>query len=219
VAVTPRRRSSAVGSTLYGAESAEGGALERIIRTAYDLFSVHGVQAIGVDRISEEARVAKMTLYRYFRSKDDLVIAVLKRREERWTTTWLEREVERRGGPARARLLAVFDVLEIWFESNDYEGCLFVNTLLEVRDPATSIGTACVAHLANVRAFIRDLAVEAGVHQPNSFAQQWQTLMWGSFIAAAYGDRDAAHKAREVASLLLERSHPANGSAKDKRAP
>ena len=130
-----------------------------------------------------------------------------------------QREVERRGGPARARLLAVFDVLEIWFESNDYEGCLFVNTLLEVRDPATSIGAACVAHLANVRAFIRDLAVEAGVHQPNSFAQQWQMLMWGSFIAAAYGDRDAAQKAREVALLLLERSHPANGSAKDKRAP
>ncbi len=143
--MTPRRRSSAVGSTLYGAESAEGGALERIIRTAYDLFSVHGMQAIGVDRISEEARVAKMTLYRYFRSKDDLVIAVLKRREERWTATWLEREVERRGGPARARLLAVFDVLEIWFESNDYEGCLFVERL-EVRDPATSIGAACVAH-------------------------------------------------------------------------
>jgi AcrR family transcriptional regulator len=182
-----------------------GNPRERILRTAYDLFRRHGIQAIGVDRIVAEAGVAKMTLYRHFRSKDELVLAVLDLREELWTQSWLQQEVERRGGTAEARLLAAFDAFDEWFRRDDYDGCLFVNSLLEARDATSRIGSASVLKLEGVREFLRRLAEEAGVRDPEGFARQWQLLMIGAIVAAAAGDVDAARRAREMAELLLER--------------
>src|SRR6266536_5055169 len=83
-------------------------ARERIDQTAYELFSRHGIHAVGVDTISARSGVAKMTLYRHYPSKDDLALAFLRRREELWTRCWLQREVERRARTPGERLLAVF---------------------------------------------------------------------------------------------------------------
>src|SRR4030088_1959296 len=77
---------------------ARGSARDRILETAYRLFSRHGIQAVGIDTIVAESHVAKMTLYRYFPSKEDLVLAFLDLRQQRWTHEWLEAGVERRGG-------------------------------------------------------------------------------------------------------------------------
>ena len=71
-------------------------ARERIDRTAYELFSRHGIRAVGVDTISARSGVAKMTLYKHYPSKKDLALAFLRRREELWTRSWLQQEVERR---------------------------------------------------------------------------------------------------------------------------
>jgi AcrR family transcriptional regulator len=177
---------------------------ERIIATAYRLFCHRGVQATGVDRIVAEAGVAKMTLYRHFRSKDELVIAVLERREELWSRDWLEREVERRADTPSERLLAIFDAFDDWFRQSDYESCLFISTLLEYHDATSPVGAASAMHLANVRAFVRRLADEAGARDPDGFAREWQTLMSGSIVLATQGDLESARHARKVAALLLE---------------
>src|SRR3954469_18658607 len=108
------------------------GARERILETAYELFSRHGIQAVGVDRIVAEAGVAKMSLYRNFGSKDELVLAFLRAREERWTRGWLQAEAQSRGETPAERLLAIFDVFGEWFARTDFEGCSFVNVLLEI---------------------------------------------------------------------------------------
>src|SRR5437879_13463680 len=71
-------------------------ARERIDRTAYELFSRHGIRAVGVDTISARSSVAKMTLYRHYPSKEELALAFLRRREELWTRSWLQQEVEGR---------------------------------------------------------------------------------------------------------------------------
>ncbi len=178
---------------------------ERVLHTAYDLFSRHGIQATGIDRIIAEAGVAKMTLYRTFPSKDDLVLAALERREEVWTWDWLEREVERRAATPSERLLAIFDAFDDWFGRDDYESCFFTNTLLEKHDRTGRIGAESVSRLANIRSLVRGLAVDAGIRDPDRFARQWQLLMWGSIIAADTGDVDAAGQARDVATLLLQR--------------
>jgi AcrR family transcriptional regulator len=107
------------------------GARDRILDTAYDLFSRHGVRAVGVDRIVAESGVAKMSLYRHFPSKDDLVLTFLQEREQRWTNGWLRAEAERRGDSAAGRMLAIFDVFGEWFVVEDFEGCSFINVLLE----------------------------------------------------------------------------------------
>src|SRR6201993_3328360 len=80
---------------------------ERISRAAYELFSREGVRAVGVDAVVARAGTAKMTLYRNFTSKDDLILDFLRRREQLWTHEWLEAESQRRGTSPRERLLAI----------------------------------------------------------------------------------------------------------------
>jgi AcrR family transcriptional regulator len=180
-----------------------GNARERILDTAYELFSRHGIRAVGVDTVVAESGVAKMTLYRHFPSKDDLVLAFLERREELWTRGWVEAETARRATTPAERLLAIFDIFDEWFYQDDFEGCSFINVLLEFDDRTHVIHTAAVKHLATIRAFLRGLAEEVGVRDPETFSRQWHMLMKGSIVAAGEGDADAARRAKEVAKLLL----------------
>jgi AcrR family transcriptional regulator len=184
--------------------STKPAARERILDTAYELFTRRGIRDVGVDELIERAKVAKATLYRYFPSKNDLVDAFLKRREEVWTLGWVEAGARRRGGTAEEQLLAIFDLFDEWFHRDDFEGCSFVNVMLELgpRDPA---GRASVQHLETIRAFLRELAEEAGVVEPEAFALSWHILMKGSIVLAGAGDLDAAQRAREMGVALIER--------------
>jgi AcrR family transcriptional regulator len=178
---------------------------ERVLATAYELFSRHGTRAVGVDRIIAESGVAKMTLYRNFASKDELILAFLERREQQWTRAWLQSEVEQRASTPAGRLLAIFDTFGEWFALEGFEGCSFINVMLEIVEPDHPVRDAAVRHLAEIRAFLSGLAAEAGVEDPDAFARQWHILMKGSIVAAAEGDVQAAARARELGSLLLER--------------
>jgi AcrR family transcriptional regulator len=176
---------------------------ERVLETAYELFSRHGTRAVGVDRIIAESGVAKMTLYRNFASKDDLILAFLERREERWTREWLQATVERRAETPAQRLLAIFDPFAEWFARDDFEGCSFINVMLEIDDPGSPVRRESVRQLSEIRGFIGGLAKDAGIDDVDGFARQWHILMKGCIVAAAEGDRLAAARARELGTLLL----------------
>jgi AcrR family transcriptional regulator len=178
-------------------------ARERILDAAYELFSRNGIRAVGIDAIIQRSGVARMSLYRHFGSKDALVLAFLERREERWTKDWLQREVQGRASDPADRLLAIFDVFDAWFQRDDFEGCSFINVLLEIADPESELHRASADYLARIRAFVRQLAAEAGAADPEGLAHKWHILMKGSIVAAGEGDRDAARRAREVAALVL----------------
>lgn len=177
---------------------------ERVMRAAYDLFSRQGTRTVGVDAVIGEAGVAKMTLYRNFASKDDLILAFLERREALWTHGWVRAESQRRGATPAQRLLAIFEIFGEWFAQPDFEGCSFITTLLEVTARDSPVRNASVMHLANIRGYLCELAAEAGVEDPDSFARQWHILMKGSIVAAAEGDVHAASRARELGMLLLD---------------
>jgi AcrR family transcriptional regulator len=179
-------------------------ARERILDTAYELFSRHGTRAVGVDRIIAECGIAKMTLYRNFASKDDLILAFLDRRDELWTRAWLQAEAERRGATPAERLLAIFDTFEGWFAREDFEGCSFINVMLEVVEPESPVRQATITHLEAIRGFVRGLAEQAGIEDADAFARQWHILMKGSIVSAAEGDLKAASRAKELGVLLLE---------------
>ncbi len=181
------------------------GARERIDRTAYQLFSRHGIRAVGIDTIVAHAGVAKMTLYRHYPSKDDLALAFLRRREELWTRSWLQREAKRRGRTPGEQLLAIFDVFDKWFRRSDFEGCAFAKVLLEHDAPGHPVRDAALAHLETIRAFVKELAEQASVRDADGFARRWQMLMIGSIVIAYAGDRDAALRAKEIGLLLLAR--------------
>jgi AcrR family transcriptional regulator len=176
---------------------------ERVLETAYRLFSQHGTRAVGVDRIIAESGVAKMTLYRNFASKDDLILAFLELREQRWTRGWLQDTVQERAATPAQRLLAIFDVFGEWFARDDFEGCSFINVMLELDDPGSPVRRESVRQLSEIRGFIGALAQEAGVRDADAFARQWHILMKGCIVAAAEGDRQAGTRARELGTLLL----------------
>ena len=170
----------------------------RIERAAYELFSRHGVRAVGVDTVTARAGVAKMTLYKHYSSKHKLALAFLRRREELWSRAWLQATVERSNGTAGDRLLAIFEVFDQWFRRKDFEACAFVRVLLEHQAPGHPLRRAAARHIRNVRGFIKRLAADAGVRDVDGFARQWQILMLGSIVAAYAGDRDAARRAKTL---------------------
>jgi AcrR family transcriptional regulator len=178
-------------------------ARERILETAYELFSKRGVHDVGVDEVIEHADVAKATLYRHFPSKDELVLAFLERREQLWTRDWVEAGARERGATPEERLLAIFDVFDGWFRSAEFEGCSFINILLEMT-PKHELGRASIGYLANIRSMIRTLAEEACLTDPESFARSWHILMKGSIVQAAEGDLEAAKRAQTMGRLLID---------------
>ena len=90
-----------------------------------------------------------------------------------------------------------------WFRRRDFEGCSFINLMLEHPDPAGAVHRASVSYLAAIRGFLEDLAREAGIARGQDFARQWHILMKGSIVAAAEGDPDAARRAQRIGALLL----------------
>ena len=185
---------------------------DRILDSAYELFAHRGIRDVGVDEIIERAGVAKATLYRHFPSKDDLAVAFLERREQRWTRAFVEVEARRRGATPEEQLLAIFDAYDEWFRRDDFEACSFVNTLLEMgaRHP---LGKASIHHLANIRSLVQTLAEAAGVPDAESFARSVHLLMKGSIVSAAEGDLDAAHRAKPMVRALIEQYRQSEAGA------
>jgi AcrR family transcriptional regulator len=176
---------------------------ERLLETAYDLFTARGVRAVGVDELVARAGVAKATLYRHFTSKDELILAFLQLREERWTLGWLEDRVRTCGGTPEEQILGIFDLFDEWFREPQFAGCPFVKVLLEM-GPEHPAGAACIDHLGTVRDFLTQLATEAGYPDPAETAQSIHLLLYGSIIQASTGNATAAQRARRMAQAVME---------------
>src|SRR5579884_3042516 len=101
------------------------------METAYRLFARKGIHAVGIEQIVAKSRTAKVTLYRHFHSKEDLVLAVLEMHEQQWSIGWLQTEVLKRASDPRERLLGVFTLLDEWFTSREFLGCPFIRVVLE----------------------------------------------------------------------------------------
>jgi AcrR family transcriptional regulator len=176
---------------------------ERLIEAAYDLFSKSGVSQVGIDTVLAKSGCAKASLYGNFKTKVDLAVAFLDRREKVWTRGWLETEIRRRASTPEARLLAIFDVFDGWFHKKSFEGCSFINVMLESK-AESPIRRAAALHLAKIRGIVRNLAEEASLDDAESFAQAWHMLMKGSIVSAGEGNRKAARDAKRAAQLVLK---------------
>src|ERR1700754_865043 len=124
-------------------------ARRRLLETAERLFYAEGTRAVGVERILEESGVGRASFYRHFASKDDLIVAVLRRRDTAWRE-WLATRVEALASTAHAKPLAVFDALEERFGWQDFRGCAFINTIVETADPASAAHAVAIEHKSAV---------------------------------------------------------------------
>ncbi|MCP4327600.1 MAG: TetR/AcrR family transcriptional regulator [Alphaproteobacteria bacterium] len=177
---------------------------DQLVAAATRLFCREGFHATGVDRILEEAGVAKMTLYNHFRSKDDLILEVLSARSAAFRD-WAFAEVARRADAPRDRLLAFFDVLDEWFHHGDFRGCAFVNAAAEYGDPNSPPHRAAAEHKHAVGAYLRDLAAAAGAADPARLAEELMLLVEGAIsLAHVAGRKSAARRAKAVARIVID---------------
>jgi AcrR family transcriptional regulator len=179
-------------------------AKQRLLDTADRLFYQEGFRAVGIDRIIAEAGVAKMTLYTYFPSKDDLIVAVLQYRGEQ-VLAFFRAAMVRHATQTPDPLRAFFAALQEWFESPGFRGCAFQNAAVELADPAHP-GTQVVRdHKRRFAAMLRGLVEEAAGTGAATLAPAIALLVEGAIMTMLiHGTPDAAEVARDAALQLLE---------------
>ncbi len=187
---------------------------EELVDTALELFQREGFHATGIDRILAAASVAKRTLYHHFRSKDELIIAALRLRDERFRNDFMKRlEGRARGAPAEA-LLAIFDVLAELQQKKEFRGCAFINACAEYGDRDSPIHALAAEHKRLILAYVRELAEAAGARDPGVLARQLCILMEGVIVTAQVsGDMEATRSARDAAKLLVREAIVEAGSS------
>lgn len=180
----------------------------RVLDVASRLFYTEGIHAVGVEAIAATAGVTKKTLYACFGSKDQLVAAYLRERDERWRR-WLADWVDEHTSSAEERLLATFDAMGAWIEREDPRGCGFVNALAELPSAEHPGHAVVVEQKRWLRDYLIDLAAAADVAEPDEAGKTLMLLHEGVAVTAATGCvPDAARHARNVAARLLGDTSP-----------
>jgi AcrR family transcriptional regulator len=177
---------------------------DHLINTALELFSRDGFHATGIDKILSASGVAKMTLYNHFKSKDELILAVLRRRDETFRN-WFMRTVETSAEAPRDRLLAIFDALEQWIRQEGFCGCTFINATAEFGERGDAIVGSCAEHKRLVLDYVEKLAAAAGAHDPAELAYTLNLLAEGAIVTAqVMGQKDSAARAKRAAKILIQ---------------
>jgi AcrR family transcriptional regulator len=184
-----------------------GSARERLLAAADELFYAEGVHTVGIDRVVEQAGVAKASLYAIFGSKEGLVHAYLLARDERIRGR-MNRELAARFDTPRERLLGVFEVQGLAFTEPGFRGCAFSSANAET-PRGGSVEEVTVDHRVWIRTLFRDLGKEAGARDPEGLARQLALLYDGAGISAWMDrDPDAARAAQAIARCLVDASIP-----------
>ena len=179
---------------------------DRLVEAALRLFEREGYRATGIDRILEEAGVAKMTLYNHFRSKDELILAALRLRDER-SRDWLARRVAELGKTPRERLLAVFDAAREWYVSDSFNGCLFARACCEFAEEDHPVRAAAREHVRLLGRDLASLAREAGAPDPEGLAESLMLLHVGATTSAQINScATSAERARRTAETVVDRA-------------
>ena len=177
---------------------------EKLFETAARLFYQHGYRATGVDTIAAESGVGKMTLYRHYPSKDDLIVAFLKQSDEDFWGYF--EQATQNALSAREKLLAFFEALQGYVTSPACYGCPFINVATEYPQVDHPGHQVALAHKQSVRARFNQLAEEAGAPQPQVLANALLLLMDGAYMAArmfgASPDNPAVNAAETARQLI-----------------
>ncbi len=182
----------------------------RLVATAVELFYRHGFNAVGLDRVIDEAGVTKTTFYKHFDSKADLMVAAVEMRDAWEMRAWQDAARKVGGHDPRAQLRALFEVLDVWFNDADFGGCLFLNVASEFPNPHDPVHRAAAKHKLGNHEMVRGLAAEAGAIDPDGFADLFMIAFEGALVLRqVYGRDDAARRARPMIEGLIDDWLPA----------
>jgi AcrR family transcriptional regulator len=187
---------------------------DQLVETASNLFYRDGYHATGIDRILAEAKIAKMTLYSHFRSKEDLILAVLQKRDQSMFNSLNQFLNAKKRSPEK-RLEAVFDWLVAWTGSKEFRGCAFLKAMAEYQSLDDPIHQTALTHRAALTAEIQHLAAAATLIRPKNLADQLSLLFEGAIVKShAVGQVAPAIRAREAAKTLIK-----SARKKDRNSP
>ncbi|CAI1038821.1 Uncharacterized HTH-type transcriptional regulator TtgW [Serratia rubidaea] len=160
-------------------------ARERIIETAHDLFYRDGIRATGIDRIIKQAGVTKVTFYRHFPAKNDLILAFLRYRHQRWIG-WFRETLAREMTDGGTLVQALPATLAQWFATADFRGCAFINTAVEMADSLPETLALVREHKQDMRLAIA--AFLPGDQQGARAAHKLALLADGAIVMAQRGE-------------------------------
>jgi len=177
--------------------------VDHLLDVATELFNRNGERASGIDQLIAKAGIAKTTLYRHFPSKDDLIVAVLKRLDHRYRKDMRD-FIDRNASDPKEKLLLSFEYLEQWFASDDFHGCPFMSARSEYNDPDDPVFREARLHKRLMIAYFEELAHEEGLANARKVAEEIHLLHEGATaIAHTMGDPSVAREAGKTARRLL----------------
>lgn len=186
---------------ISNSDIADKPAKERILLTAHDLFYRDGIRATGVDKVIAESGVSKVTFYRHFPSKRDLIRAFLEYRHQRWIS-WFEEALIRHGATAGGGLQPLLPALNEWFSNPVYRGCAFINTAAELGDTLPDALEICRTHKQDMVNIIVDLLPVSASQQ--RLANAVAVAVDGAIVKAQLEQgSDQANIALDSLALLL----------------
>jgi len=177
---------------------------DHLLATAYRLFYRDGYHAVGIDTILAEAKLAKMTLYYHFASKEELIVAVLEQR-----SALVKEKVQtllREAGPSpRKRLAAYFDRYDAFISSKDFNGCPFIRAVAEYPEIHSPVHQAVIRHKQRGLATLQELLSDFDIAEPEPVAHQILLLIDGAIVSAhTFGNPSAWAHARNAALALVK---------------
>jgi AcrR family transcriptional regulator len=186
-------------------------ARERLLEVATDLFYREGIRAVGIDTIIARSGVAKMSLYRNFLSKDDLVVAFLEHRDGIYWAWWDHVMAKNPDDPSM-QIDDLFASLARRVTAKSYRGCPFINTATEFPDPDHPARALCLANKRKLRDRLRGLATRAGARDAEALADQLLLLMEGAYASAqTFRTESPALRLQAAAKALVAAQCPDGG--------
>jgi AcrR family transcriptional regulator len=176
---------------------------EKLLLAARRLFCRAGIHATGITRILEEAGVARGSLYTHYGSKENLLKAVFDTEANMWFH-WFDLDLPNLKCSVRERILALFDLLEKWFEKEDFFGCVFINAVAEHEKDSRWVKEVAGAYRDQIIDRLRALIVESGARDPEVVTQKLGLIIEGAIVTAMVTQNSkAAYIARLAAEDVL----------------
>ena len=177
---------------------------QRLVEAAIRRFYRDGFRSVGIDQVLADVGISKTAFYKHFESKEDLMLAALEMQND-WLNETFRKMIRERGGPtAIGQLHAVLDVVEHIIESDDYQGCIFVNVAMEfplLHEPAH---VAASQNKQAIEDIVLALAEDAGADDPYALSQELCLIMEGAYVTRQVtGNKDTVNIARRVAQLVI----------------
>lgn len=175
---------------------------DELVRKALQVFYRNGFNATGMDMLVAETGISKTSMYKHFRTKEDLILAVLRLRDEQFRN-WLYRRMEELGDTPQEQLAAMFDALGEWFQEPGYRGCMFIKASAEYQDKTHLIHKQSADHKRMLEMHFVELCKKAGFSDPETIARQLLILKEGAIVSAHLGHTENPALDAKKAALCI----------------